>query len=161
MKTIIHDSCLKRNVRIYVWNVITFLHTWSLNFFHVIFAETWSFSKCHIAKSNKYNWFLFFIYVPNKLYIFSSCTFLFFIWWNMNHSTTLIKTCRRSAGTFTGSFLCVSGVGSVHIKPSVCLRHFSHLLSLLPLSFSEYSHVWYPWQHSIYPFDFDLWCIFE
>jgi len=36
----------------------------------------------------------------------------------MNHSTTLRKPCRWSAGTFTGGYLCVSGVGAVHIKPS-------------------------------------------
>jgi len=36
----------------------------------------------------------------------------------MNHSTTLSKPCRQSAGNFTGDYLCVSGVGAVHIKPS-------------------------------------------
>ena len=40
------------------------------------------------------------------------------------------------------------------------LHYYSQLLSLLPLSFSEHSQVYYPWKHSICPLDFDLWCIF-
>ena len=69
------------------------------------------------SQTHKTGFFSSFMYWTNSTSS-QCCTFLFFTWWNMNHSTTLSKPCRRPACTFTGSYLCVSGVGVVHIKHS-------------------------------------------
>jgi hypothetical protein len=160
MKTTIHDSCLKRNVRIYISGML--LH----------FCIPDQFFSCNIW------WNMKFCQVPHcKVKHMQLVSFLHLCTEQTLHLLNAAPLFSSLGGTWTILQLSVSPADG-QLVPSltvicvsvvlvlftsnlvICLDYFSHLLSLLPLSFSEQSQVWYPWKHRICPFDFDLWCIF-
>lgn len=95
------------------------------------------------------------------LHLPDATPFLFSLGRTWNILQFLNPPCRLSAGSFTSCWWNV--IMSVLLMSRLvihCLHYLVHLFSCQALSFPEHSQVWSPWQHSLCPFAFGLWCVF-
>jgi len=126
------------------------------------FFETWSFAQYSATSRTRDTHFLYFVYLLSTLYIIPCGTLHSSFGRTWTILWILSPPCRRSAGNITDRRSRDNGVGGVDAgSPAIHRpRCHSHVLSVLDLSFAEYSQVWSPWTDRPWPYDFGPSCIF-